>query len=114
MICPKHKIKMLPASTSYGKRFSCPTKNCDVVGWDSPTSTPADCETRAARSKAHDAFDPLWRGQGTRIRNKLYKSLSIYLDIPIAKTHIGMFDKKLCEKVIEFVRELKNLDARAS
>lgn len=48
------------------------------------------------------------------IRNKLYKSLSIYLDIPIAKTHIGMFDKKLCEKVIEFVRELKNLDARAS
>lgn len=107
MICPKHKIKMLPASTSYGVRFSCPVKNCGVVGWDSPTSTPADLETRIARSKAHDAFDPLWRGQGTRKRNQLYKSLSEFLGLPLSQTHIGLFDKKQCEKVIRFVCELK-------
>lgn len=104
MVCPKHRTVMVPASTRYGLRFSCPSPGCDVVGWDSPTSTPADAETRAARNKAHDAFDPLWRGRGARVRSKLYRKLSEFLCIPLKQTHIGMFDKEICEKVIEFAR----------
>lgn len=56
---------------------------------------------RALKIRAHAHFDCLWKSYKIP-RNKLYKQLSVYLDIPIAYTHIGMFNEDTCKKVIEW------------
>lgn len=109
-ICPIHNTKLKVTQTRYGPRFDCPEKDCTVVLWgNDETATPADFETRQARRKAHAAFDPLWRKKKIK-RQRAYKKLAHYLNLPIEKTHIGAFSKQQCEKVIEFVVccEVKN------
>lgn len=75
-------------------------------GTDSPKGSLADAATREARKRAHAAFDPLWinaklnRG---KTRRNAYKWLSSVLNIPAEKTHTGMFDVAMCNKVVEAV-----------
>jgi hypothetical protein len=60
-------------------------------------------ELRQARSAAHDAFDPIWQS-GRMSRTKAYRWLSKKLDIPYAKTHIGMFDVDMARRVVDLCR----------
>jgi len=105
--CPAHDCELVSSDTRWGVRLSCPEPECTVACWMGSTSTPADDETRAARMKAHTAFDALWRsgtrGDGRR-RSNLYAELAEYLELPPRQTHIGMFDRAMCQRVIEFAR----------
>ena len=105
-LCPQYRTKLKPRKTRYGIRWSCPVDGCTVAKWNGSTSTPADEETRKARIKAHDAFDPLWKF-GRYRRTQLYKKLADFMGLGDKETHIGMFDKEQCARVIEFVEQVK-------
>lgn len=68
-----------------------------------PKGTPANSELRNWRKQAHAAFDPLWKGAPRGYRNKAYKWLAGELSIPVTKCHIGMFDKRTCQRTIQAV-----------
>ena len=89
---------------NYGKMWVCSNfPKCDsYVGCHPNTTIPlgrlADRSLRNAKSKAHSAFDPLWKS-GLMTRKEAYIWLSAMLNIPQEQCHIGMFDEKTCEKV---------------
>jgi ssDNA-binding Zn-finger/Zn-ribbon topoisomerase 1 len=69
-----------------------------------PLGTPADPDTRAARIRAHAAFDPLWQGKSARFRGRrklAYRWLALELGIPKGLCHIAMMDAATCERVVE-------------
>lgn len=107
MGCPDHGIPYFIMNTKYGRRANCPVDGCTVVWWiDKDTSMPANKETRIKRREAHVELDILWKS-GEYDRNRLYRSLSLFLGIPRKETHIGTFDVEMCEKTIEFAKLLK-------
>lgn len=88
-----------------GKCYLC--RNCRAFvgvhpGTDTPLGTLANEELRRYRKAAHFWFDKIWKSP-TRIttRDKAYKWLSKELGLPKEETHIGMFEKEQCEKVME-------------
>lgn len=99
---------------NYGAVYAC--LPCDArVGCHHGTVTPlgrlANAELRAAKMRAHDAFDPLWRRKAKRYgmnrheaRSRGYEWLAACLGIPVEKCHIGMFDVATCDRVVELVR----------
>lgn len=62
-----------------------------------PMGIPADAETRAARTDAHDALDRVIEMMGKR---NAYRWLSMVLQIAPAETHISRFDVAMCRRVI--------------
>lgn len=66
----------------------------------------ADAELRAAKSRAHAAFDPIWRERvGKKIgRSEAYRWLANALGIPDDECHIGMFDSAMCARVADLCR----------
>lgn len=63
-----------------------------------PLGTVADSETRHARAKAHQAFDPIWK-KNILSRERAYRWLAALLGIERANSHIGSFDLETCLKV---------------
>jgi hypothetical protein len=81
------------------------------VGCHPKTTTPlgclADAELRAAKIRAHAAFDETWRrkfyaeGRGRgKSRGDGYRWLAWRLGMHPRDCHIGMFDVATCEKVV--------------
>lgn len=63
-------------------------------GTTDPLGYPCGPETRKARSAAHAAFDPLWRGNGAPMRRAgAYGWLARRLGIEREACHIGMMDE---------------------
>lgn len=69
-------------------------------GTKKPLGRLADAELRQAKSKAHLAFDPIWRDRLMR-RKQAYKWLSNQLNIDFNDCHIGMFDVETCNRVVD-------------
>lgn len=69
-----------------------------------PASTVADAPTRAARHRAHVAFDQLWQG-GLMPRKEAYRWMREALGMTKAQAHIGLFDEAQCERLIAAVLE---------
>lgn len=69
-----------------------------------PTSTMADKKTRLKRQEAHYWFDQLHKGYGMT-KSEAYEWLADELQIRRANCHIGLFDIKMCNKVISVVKE---------
>ena len=106
MKCPIHDTELFGKPTRYGMRYACSEPGCTVVGWDGPTSTPADAETREIRHRAHSVFDPLWKGQHPVMRRgEAYRWLSAVMEVPQKKAHIGMFNAAQCRCLIDAARE---------
>lgn len=103
--CPTHGCTMVPSTTSYGIRYSCPASGCDVVCWDGETATPADLATRQMRMIAHAAFDEIWKS-GQVKRQDAYNRLSEHLELPLKLTHIGMFEMDTLRRVVSFADKL--------
>lgn len=105
MLCPVHELTILtPQQTRYGVRYSCPALGCTVACWSGSTSTPADAETRAARSKCHDLFDPLWKRKSRfKTRGEAYRWLQVMMDLPKDRAHIGMFNLEQCQALFGFL-----------
>lgn len=66
-----------------------------------PLGRLANAALRHARSLAHAAFDPLWKGKHRPMnRYRAYEWLSEQLGLSPAETHIGEFDEATCARVI--------------
>ncbi len=65
-----------------------------------PLGRLANAELRRFKSRAHEAFDPLWKSNG-RKRNDVYRWLAERMGITRNECHIGMFDIAQCEQVIK-------------
>lgn len=114
-VCPycKSETKKVPMDFIYGQVYSSGNdiiccKNfpeCDsYVGthYDGrPLGRLANKSLRSAKRLAHNTFDQLWKG-GFMTRKQAYKKLSNHLNIQPEYTHIGMFKKETCEKVVSW------------
>ncbi len=103
--CPVHGRRLEHKRTRYGGRWNCPVQGCDVVWWGRKNTTPAGELLRQARIAAHDTFDALWKPP-TRLmtRAEAYKWLGQMFGLTRAEAHIGLFNLKECELVIQFVQ----------
>lgn len=97
---------------NYGASYMCwLCKDCDAyVGCHKNTQVPlgtmANKELREWRSKAHKAFDPLWKS-GEYSRKKAYSLLSAYMGY---ETHIGETNIEACKRIIEFSQDFFNFN----
>lgn len=97
-----------------GKRFYlCPACGAYVgthPGTCQPLGSPANATTRAARSRAHAHFDPLWREVGRRHpeggspRKRGYRWLAGKMGMTAEQCHIGMMTAHEAELVVEICR----------
>lgn len=78
-----------------------------------PLGRLANAELRAAKIRAHAAFDPLWRERGMK-RHKAYGWLAERLGIQKSECHIGMMDVAMCERVVDACVEATKPDAIAA
>ena len=78
-----------------------------------PLGFPCGPETRRARMKAHDAFDPLWR-KGAMNRYSAYAWLAKATGIPFERCHIGMMSADEARLVVEVVREKKRAESEVA
>ena len=76
-----------------------------------PLGSPAGPDTRAARSAAHAAFDPLWRRRmqisnltQNVARGRGYKWLAAQLGIDRKNCHIGMMDVATARRVVQICK----------
>jgi len=71
-----------------------------------PLGRLANSALRAAKSKAHHYFDPLWvNHQNPReARKDAYKWLAEQLNIPPDQCHIGLFDEAQCSRVVRICK----------
>ncbi len=103
---------------SYGPIWIC--RECRAYvgchpGTTKPLGTLADAETREWRSKAHAAFDYLWRIKMQRehcsrnkARSAAYRWLSEQLGIEPEQCHIGMMSASQCRKVVDLCAAVIN------
>lgn len=74
------------------------------VGCHEKTGEPfgrlANKALRAAKVKAHAAFDPLWKAGKLQSRSVAYAWLATIMGIHKNECHIGMFDENLCAQVV--------------
>lgn len=94
----------------HGKSFWL-CRPCDAyVGCHAGTANPlgrlANAELRAAKMRAHAAFDPIWR-DGKVGRTEAYRWLANRLGLSRRDAHIGNFDIELCNRVVEACTALK-------
>ena len=96
---------------SRGKIYLC--RNCMAYvgihkGTDKPLGRLANAELRRWKKAAHHAFDPLWKyGPFKGHRDAAYGWLAQKMELPIERTHIGMFDVEQCKKAINIIKSLK-------
>lgn len=60
----------------------------------------ANAEARRSRSRAHAAFDPIWKSKEMS-RSAAYKWLAASLGIEPSQCHIGTFDTASCNRVVD-------------
>lgn len=91
-----------------GKCYLC--RNCKAfvgvhTGTNIPLGTLANYTLRSARMLAHGYFDALWK-EPTRemTRYDAYKWLANKMGLKLKETHIGLFEKEQCEKVVDLVK----------
>lgn len=100
-------------SKNYGQVWVCENyPKCDSYvgchkGTSIPKGRPANPRLRTLKKEAHKQFDPIWKS-GLMSRKEAYKWLANMLDISLDECHIGMFDIKMCQKVIHLCRKQNN------
>jgi ssDNA-binding Zn-finger/Zn-ribbon topoisomerase 1 len=89
--------------------YGCPSfPACDGVHGAHPDGRPAgipgDASTKAARIRAHAAFDTLWKNGGLS-RREAYAVIGEYMGLGRKECHIAMLDSSQCERLILAVEE---------
>ena len=113
-----HEAALVDDSEIYGRSFGHTAylcRNCGAyVGCHGRTDKPlgrlADAALRSWKVKAHVAFDQLWVHRSSPFyhrRNAAYAWLAEKMGLPIAETHIGMFDIEQCQQVIKITDDAK-------
>lgn len=75
-------------------------------GTTRPLGRLANARLRAAKKRAHAAFDPMWKNQGATRKNA-YAWLAARLGIRRRDCHIGMMDEDMCARVIEVCEKVE-------
>ncbi len=71
-----------------------------------PKGIPGDKKTRLARIAAHEAFDPLFKGTKSIMReHEAYAWMATEMGLSTYEAHIAMFDIAKCEKLIQIVNK---------
>lgn len=106
LLCPLCGRVPAVKQTKYGRRRSC----CGLWAWgDHPL---VDAQTHAARKRAHDVFDPLWKSRRTR-RAHAYQLLAADLGLKVADCHMKLMDAETASRVPAAVERIKqHLDIR--
>lgn len=114
LICPIHDVMLIPIDhESQGLAFCCIIENCTVLLWKDSIHkggmpTPADQQTRTARNKVHNFFDPLWETKEFKSRYKAYRWLSMKMEQK--ECHIGLFTLAQCEKAIKILIQHRGIE----
>lgn len=110
-MCPACGDNMVLKSGKMGRFYGCASwPECDMThgahqDTGEPLGVPADKETRAARIRAHDAFDALWRGPHRRMsRRAAYSWMAQVMGLSSADAHIGRFTIRQCEQLIDALK----------
>lgn len=107
----KYVDSKLVYGRSYGKIYYCGDCNAWVgvhKGTDKPLGRLADAQLRYWKKQAHAAFDPLWQyGKFKGYRNAAYAWLAGQMNLPVEKTHIGMFDVGQCKRAIQICNNFR-------
>ena len=88
-----------------GKRLSWLCRPCWAYvgchpGTEVPLGTLADAATRKARSRAHAAFDPLWKSGAFGLsRAQAYAWLREVMGLTKETGHIAMMDAEQCDRL---------------
>lgn len=119
-ICPycKSEVKQLSEFDIYGtifkdrKIYACVNyPKCDSYVGSHKNGKPlgrlANKSLREYKSLAHKEFDKIWKEKHIE-RAQAYEAMSIFLNIPIEYTHIGMFKIDTCKSVIKWSKEYYN------
>ena len=70
-----------------------------------PLGIPANAVTKAARIRAHDAFDRLWKDETSPLtRKQAYAWMQAAMGLTKEQAHIGNFDLIQCDTLIERVK----------
>lgn len=107
--CPECGGEMVLRPSKFGLFYGCRAyPRCDAThgahkDTGLPLGIPADKPTKAARMRAHDAFDRLWKGH-RMTRGRAYEWMAETLKLTTEQAHIGMFTNEQCEALIEAVR----------
>lgn len=72
-------------------------------GTQNAKGKPCGPRTRAARMRAHKAFDPLWQ-EGSMSRNEAYLWLATEMGLHKAACHIGLMGHEDAERVVQIAR----------
>jgi hypothetical protein len=112
--CPECGAPMILKDSKYGKFWGCSTWR--ITGCKGSTSahqatgepmgTPAKQEVKAARTRAHRAFDELWTS-GRMTRKKAYQWVQKVMGLSKRDAHIAKFDLAQCERLIDEVSRLR-------
>jgi ssDNA-binding Zn-finger/Zn-ribbon topoisomerase 1 len=107
--CPDCGSPMRLRDSRFGKFYGCvrfpackATHGAHADG--RPLGIPGNAETKAARTRAHAAFDRLWRS-GRMRRNDAYRELQRMMHMTEAQAHIGRFTQEECERLIELLED---------
>lgn len=76
-------------------------------GTDIPMGRLSNARLRSLKMEAHKQFDVIWKS-GFTSRENAYIWLAEKLGISLHDCHIGMFDIKMCQRVIHICKELDN------
>lgn len=108
--------ELVDSKVIYGKSYGHKCYLCRpcfaYVGCHKGTNIPlgrlANAELRYWKMQAHAAFDPLWQyGKFRGCRNAAYAWLAERMNLPVEKTHIGMFDVGQCKKAIHICNNFR-------
>lgn len=104
IFCPKCKKEAVKTMTTFGRRDDC--KDCDLWSWKGKPLV--DRATHAARRKAHDAFDLLWKKPSPLTvilqfmpldKADAYVRLAEELGVPEPEAHMHRMSSEEAEKV---------------
>jgi ssDNA-binding Zn-finger/Zn-ribbon topoisomerase 1 len=114
-ICPEHDVPMQIKRSRFGPFWSCPEwPECEfLVGCHPdgrPLGIPADRKGRQWRTRAHTAFDRLWKstrqsGEGLMARPSAYIWMRKELNLTTDEAHIAEFGVEQCKQLIEAVEK---------
>lgn len=107
------------ARRSYWRCCACGAYVGCHKGTQQPLGTPCGPVTRAARSAAHEVFDPLWRAKMRRdgvpkheARDAGYRWLAAQLGLDLNDCHIGLMDAATARRVVDLCARPNRRGAR--
>lgn len=100
-VCPRCDVLLRLQRGRFGRFYGCPNYpacRCTAPAWDdgAPKGPAVTPEVKAARVRAHEAFDALWAAGWMR-RGEAYEWLAAALAVPLSAAHIARFDEATCE-----------------